>query len=225
MGEIIRKNAAADDIIADAQTTLTQAKARGSRWHELAEGRLGSALALHAGVEAQRKAAETTLTPLRAQIDARNDKADKTIGKVYDIVWNEIGRPAHDAALAVIFPDGIAYYAEGDTNEQPERMDILVQLLQSGIHPKLSHATAMSAAAEIMAESEALRAAVEAARKPAAQLKVLGRVRTSLARVVHAELSNLKRLYKAEGFSEAEIHAVIPDRPTAKPAKKAAPTE
>jgi len=124
----------------------------------------------------------------------------------------------------VIFPDGIAYYAEGDTDEQPERMDILVQLLQSGIHPKLSQATAQNAAAEIKAESHALRAAVEAARKPSAELKVLGRVRTSLARVVHAELSNLKRLYKIEGFSEAEIHAVIPDRPTAKPAKKAQPT-
>ncbi|MDI1442975.1 hypothetical protein [Polyangium sp. 6x1] len=224
MGEIIRKNAAAGDIITDAQTTLTQARARGGRWHELAEGRLGSALALHASVEAQRNAAEETLAPLRAQIDTRNDKADKTIGKVYDILWNEIGRPAYDAALSVIFPDGIASYAEGDTGEQPERMDVLVQLLQSGIHPKLSHATAASAAAEIKAESDALRAAVEAARKPAAQLKVLGRVRTSLARVVHAELSNLKRLYKIEGFSEAEIHAVIPDRPTAKPTKMVAPT-
>ncbi|TKD12376.1 hypothetical protein [Polyangium fumosum] len=224
MGEIIRKNAAVDDILADAHTTLTQARARGGRWHELAEARLGAALILYAGVEAQRKAAETTLAPLRAHIDARNDKADKTIGKVYDIVWNEIGRPAYDAALAVIFPDGIASYAEGDTHEQPERMDILVQLLQSGIHPKLSPATAAGAAAEILVESEALRAAVEVARKPAAQLKVLGRVRTALARVVHAELSNLKRLYKIEGFSEAEIHAIIPDRPTAKPAKKAAPT-
>jgi hypothetical protein len=26
-------------------------------------------------------------------------------------------------------------------------------------------------------------------------------------------MAKLKRLYKAEGFSEAEIHAVIPDRP------------
>jgi hypothetical protein len=145
--------------------------------------------------------------------------------KVYDIIWNEIGRPAYDAALAVIFPDGIAYYAEGDTSEQPDRMDILVQLLQSGIHPKLSKATAQSCAAEIQAESEGLRAAVDAARKPAAQVKVLGRVRTALARVVATELANLKRVYKAEGFSEAEIHAVIPDRPASKPAKKAAGTE
>ncbi|MRG93216.1 hypothetical protein [Polyangium spumosum] len=224
MGEIIRKNSKSDAIIADAQTTLTQATALGGRWQELAEARLGAALALHASVEVQHKAAELMFAPLRAQVDTRNNKADKTIGKVHDIVWNEIGRPAYDAALSVIFPDGIAYYAEGNTTEQPERMDVLAQLLQSGIHPKLSPATATSVAAEITAESEALRAALEAARKPAAQLKVLGRVRTSLAKVVHAELSKLKQLYRVEGFSEAEIHAVIPDRPTAKPTKKAPPT-
>jgi hypothetical protein len=45
-------------------------------------------------------------------------------------------------------------------------------------------------------------------------------VRSSVARVAQSELSNLKRLYKANGFSEAEIHAVIPDR---SPAPKRVP--
>lgn len=43
---------------------------------------------------------------------------------------------------------------------------------------------------------------------------MLSHVRTALAKVVQAELANLKRLYKAEGFTEAEIHGVIPDRPS-----------
>ncbi len=42
---------------------------------------------------------------------------------------------------------------------------------------------------------------------------MFSRVRMALGKVVQAELTNLKRLYKAEGFSEAEIHVVIPDRP------------
>jgi hypothetical protein len=181
MGEVIRKDAAAVDILGDAEKALLNAKARGGRWAELAEQRLGSPIALYASVKVQLETAQGVLAPLVAQVEARNDKADKTIGKVYDVIWNEIGRPAHDAALSVIFPDGIAYYAEGDTSEQPERMDILVQLLASGIHPKLPKATADICAAEIKEESVALRAAVDAARKPAAQVKVLGRVRTALA--------------------------------------------
>lgn len=223
MGEIIRKDAAADDILGDARDTFTNAKARGGRWQELAEQRLGPSLALVHNVETKLKIAKEELGPLAAKIDARNRSADAILGKNHDIIWNEVGRPAHDAALSVLFPDGIAYYAEGDTDGQPDRMDILVELLDAGIHPKLSPQTAQAAASEIKMEGEALRAAVEAARKPAAQVKILGRVRTSLARVVHADLANLKRLYKVEGFTEAEIHTVIPDRPS-KP-KKSGSTE
>jgi len=214
MGQIIRKDAAVEDIHRDASTALANAVARGERWKELAEQRLSPVLALYATVEQQRKAAEEAHLPRAAAVDAQNDKADKTIGKIYDIVWNEVGRPAWDAALAVIFPDGMAYYADGDTDEQPDRMEILVKLLQAGIHPKLSKGTAEACAVEIAVEGKALRDVVDAGRKTGAQVKVLGRVRTALGKVVHSELSSLKRLYKAEGFSEAEIHAVIPDRPT-----------
>jgi hypothetical protein len=45
-----------------------------------------------------------------------------------------------------------------------------------------------------------------------------------LARAIQMELSRLKRRYLAEGFTEAEIHQVIPDRPRAKPTKSAAPS-
>jgi hypothetical protein len=39
------------------------------------------------------------------------------------------------------------------------------------------------------------------------------------------ELARLKRRYLAEGFTEAEIHKVIPDRPRSKPAKAADPAK
>lgn len=213
MGTVIRRDAASEDITGDGQTTLTNAEARGGKWQELADERLGAALGLVRSIESQWRDAQKALAPLEADVDALNIRADKTLGKVYDIIWNEIGRPGYDAALAVIFPDGIAYYAQGDTDGQPDRMDILVHLLQSGLHPKLSKATGDACAAEVQAEAEALRDAVDAVRKPSAKVKVLGRVRTALAKVVHSELSNLKRMYKVHGFSEPEIHAVIPDRP------------
>ena len=213
MGSIIRRDGAAEDIIADGQTTQMNANARGGVWQELATARLATAIGLAQSIESQLSDAKNTLAPLEADVDALNIRADKTLGKVYDIIWNEIGRPGYDAALAVIFPDGIAYYAQGDTDGQPDRMDILVQLLQSGLHPKLSKATGNACAAEVQSEADALRNAVDAVRKPSAKVKVLGRVRTALAKVVHSELSNLKRMYKVQGFSEAEIHTVIPDRP------------
>jgi len=221
MGQVIRHDAAVEGIVGDATKTLDNARARGGKWKDLAEQKLASVLTLVANIEAQRRAAEEAHAPLAAAVEVRNERADKIIGKNYDIIWNEIGRPAWDPALAVIFPDGIAYYADGDTDEQPDRMEILVTLLSSGVHPKLSAKTAESSAAEIAAEASALREAVDAARKTGAKLKILGRVRLALGKVTHAELAGLKRFYKAEGFSEAEIHTVIPDRPqknTKKPA-------
>ena len=98
--------------------------------------------------------------PNAAKVVTLNQQADKKIGKVYDTVWNEVGRPGTDAALSVIFPDGIGYYTEGDTSEQPERMKILVTLLGAEIHPQLSAATANACAAEITLEADALEAAV-----------------------------------------------------------------
>ena len=214
MGQVIPKDASTGDITTDANKTLTNATTRGGRWKELAESRLSAPCALFAQFDTQHKAAVLAHAPNAAMVVTLNQQADKKIGKVYDTVWNEVGRPGTDAALSVIFPDDTGGYTEGDTPEHPDRMRVLVTLLGAGIHPKLSAATANTFAAEISSEADALEAAVNAARQTGAKVKVLGRVRTALGKVVHAELTNLKRLYKAEGFSEAEIHAVIPDRPS-----------
>jgi len=48
---------------------------------------------------------------------------------------------------------------------------------------------------------------------PNERVELLRRVRRALATVAHADLTALKRLYKNEHFSQADIHGVIPDRP------------
>lgn len=213
MGQIIRKQAAVESIVNDAHKTLTNATARGGRWKELAEARLSPVCVLIANIDAQLKTAEEAHLPNAAKVAALNVQADRKIGSTYDTIWNEVGRPATDAALSVIFPEGAGYYTEGETATQPERMRILVKLLQAGIHPKLSANTATTCANDIVAEASQLETAVQAWRQTGEQVSVLSRVRTALGKVVQTELTNLKRAYKIEGFSESEIHAVIPDRP------------
>jgi hypothetical protein len=220
MGEVIRRQSSVDDIMADVTTTLDRAVARGGEWRELAEQRLGPVITLFNGVEVQLVAARATAAPLAAAVAAENERADDALGKVSDDVWNAVGRPASDPALAILFPGGISYYAEGDTQGQPDRMDVLAQLLTSRIHPKLAAEKAQAAAAEVTEAANSLRAAVDAHRAPAARLGALERVRTAVARSGQLELSHLKRLYRAASFSESDIHAVIPDR--SKP-KKAGP--
>jgi len=212
MGEVIRKGAAVDDIVADVRTTLGRARARGEPWRAPAEERLGPTVALLETVETKLKDAMEVLAPLVEAIEAQDDTADLLLGKVADDIWNQLGRPSFDPHLSILFPGGIAYYADGRHEDQPDRMDLLVELLEAGIHPKLDRKLADDAAKKLGDEAKAYRAKVEAARGPKARVDLLTQVKAALARSGQVALVNLKRAYLSLGLLEAEIHKVIPDR-------------
>jgi hypothetical protein len=219
MGEVIRRTGAVNDIIDDTRETYRRATARQGKWKELADERLAPVLAIIDNVGAQRKQAEEEAAPLIAALDAEDDRADRTIGKVSDDIWNAVGRPASDPALNILFPGGNSFYVDGDVNEQPDKMDLLIFLLQAGVHPKLSKATAETAVSELVPATAALRDVVNAARGPRTKVLLFERIFAAVARSAAIELANYKRLLKGHGFSEADIHAVIPDRGSSSPKK------
>lgn len=221
MGEVIRKDAAAADILADANTTMTRAVARGGGWQSAAEGRLGPVITLAGSVDARRKAAAEEYAPVSARLDAQNDLADKLVGRISDDIWNLLGRPGNDPALEILFPGGVSYYTDGDVTEQPARMQLLAELLESGIHPRLEPARAHAFAAELRTSAATLQGHVDASLPIRLRLQLTEKMHFATARAAHAALVNLKRSWKSDGQSEAEIHTVIPDRPGAR--KAAAP--
>jgi hypothetical protein len=219
MGEIVRKGAGLTVILGDLDISKTRAVAKGGKWQEIAEERLGPVIKLIAAVAAQLEATQQIATPLLAALDAEDQRSDLVIGKASDDVWNAVGRPASDPSLDILFPGGNAFYVDGDVTEQPDRMDLLVQLLEAGVHPKLPADQAAAIAGEVKAAAVALRAAVVAASGPRTRLKLLERVKDAIGRSAAIELSHFKRVLKAHGFTEAEIHTVIPDRPCSVPKK------
>lgn len=212
MGSPVRRRAASPNINADAKTTLSRASARGPAWRDPAEARLGTILGLAASVEEQLEAAREAASPLISALGAAHGQSDDVVAKVSDDVWNAVGRPANDPWLSVIFPGGYSHYTDGELEAQPARMEILARLLESNLHPKLSPQKSEAATVEVRASAAQLRQAIEASREPVALVGVLERVRTAVARNTAMELANLKRAYKIAGFTEAEIHTVIPDR-------------
>jgi multidrug resistance efflux pump len=102
-------------------------------------------------------------------------------------------------------------------------MDLLAELLESHIHPRLALDQAKAHAKAIRASAKQLRAAVDTLAAPNERVELLQRVRRALASVAQADLTSLKRLYKNEHFSQADIHGVIPDRPASAGRSKAAP--
>lgn len=213
MGEVIRRTASPVDIIADIRATLANASAKGGVWKTLADERLAGLTVVVSDVDARYAKAQSDLTPLQAGLDAKDVEADRMLGRVSDEIWNEVGRPASDPALSILFPGGIAYYADGDVAGQPDRMDLLAELLEAGLHPRLPTAEAKAHAKDVRAMAKTLRMALEQAQPARARVALLDRVRRALATAAQVELSSLKRLYKVERFSEADIHSVIPDRP------------
>lgn len=216
MGEVIRKDAAAADILADVQTTVTNATAKGGDWQSAADARLGSIVTLITSVTTRLTEARAAAGPAAAALDVADDTADKLLGRISDDIWNLVGRPGSDPALDILFPGGVSYYASGSTEEQPVRMNLLADLLETGIHPRLEAARASAFATEVRDAATALQASVDAARPVQARLKLAERMQTAVARSAHVGLSRLKAQWKADGKSEAEIHSVIPDRPTKK---------
>jgi len=219
MGEVIRRNASIEDIHADARTTMTNATARGGDWAEVAEEQLTPVLGVIDLVQTRLGQTEQELIPLEAALAAADETADRLVGKVSDDTWNAVGRPGSDPVLSLLYPGGIRYYTGGSVDEQPERMDLLADLLKIGLHKKLDPETAKVSSREVREGAASLRSAVDAARVPRVRAEMLRRMRTAVGRHAQMELVHLKRRYKINGFSEAEIHAVIPDRSRPAPSK------
>ena len=224
MGDVIRATAAAEEIFKDTRTALNNARAKGGTVKERAEEGLAPILAMVDATEAELATARAVLAPLSAEVRAENDRADAAISRIYDEVWNDVGRPANDRYLALMFPGGAGYYTDGDTPGQPARMELLARLFDKNLHPKLTAEQSNAYAARVREAAVALKEDVVQMAEPAASVALLERVRTALGRVAQFELASLKRSYKNDGMSEAAIHDILPDRPVAKRStKKAAP--
>ncbi len=223
MGEVIHKNAAVLDIIADVESTLTNAGTKDGKLKSLAEEMLAGLVMFILVVIAKLGEARKAANPLRSAIGTKDEGSDKLLLAVFDNIYNATGRPGNDPALAILFPGGTGPYTDGPDSEQPDRMDLLAELLEAGIHPRLDAAIAKAEATKVRADAEKYRAVIEAGRKPLVKVDLLEKVLTALARIGQMTLSRLKKRYAAEGFTEVQIHTVIPDRPRAEAKPKEEP--
>ncbi len=223
MGEVIHKNAAVRDIVADVEHTLTNAGTKDGKLKSLAVEMLTALVTFIRIVIAKLGEARILAGPHRAAIGTKDDGSDKLLLASYDTIYNATGRPGNDPALAILYPGGPSAYTDGPDSEQPDRMDLLAELLEAGIHPRLDPAIAKAEAGKVRADAEKYRAVFEAGRKPLVKVDLLEKVLTALARIGQMTLARLKKRYAAEGFTEVQIHTVIPDRPRAEAKPKEEP--
>lgn len=213
MGEVITKQAAVEDIAADLDTTLVNAAARGGMWAKFAEEMVRPSVDLLAEIELEVTATSAAVTRLTQDVEVRDDEADALLAAGYDEIYNLAGRPGNDVILSLLYPGGSSAYTGAATAEQPVHMNMLARLLERRLHPAIPADRALAMAAEVRVAARRLREAVQALAGPAAELAMLTTMRSVLARAGQVQLVRLKRTWKGQGASEADIHQVIPDRP------------
>jgi hypothetical protein len=223
MGEVIRRSAAREAIVADLDTTMRNAKARGGSVAARSEERLGVVLALHADLEPKRTHIERELATAESVVAAHDADADDLVGALADEYWNLIGRPANDPVYSTIVPGGIATYTKGAVDDQPAAMEVFATLLESGLETRVPAEKRAAWAAQVRESSTALGSAIDAATPLRTRRRVMTGVAEAIARTGQKELVKLKRQLLVDGMSEADIHTIIPDRPRPRPAPPAPP--
>ena len=189
-------------ILAEARAALAACAARGGAWKRAAEDRLAPVLSLLAGILAELAKARGAEAPTAAAVTAASERAAASIERVFGALKGAPGRPSFDAAMAILFPGGTGFYTGGMPDEQPDRMELLAQLLEAGVHPKVPIEAARSLAKEARGAAQALREAVDAARIPRARVRLLEEAVLVAAKSAQAELVALGRLVEAGGISE-----------------------
>lgn len=235
MGEIIGKYADRNLIAADVKATRTNAHAKSQpvggaqggpalaadpRWVSFADERLGRREAIWDTQSARLVAAKTHTQKARALLGAIDLQTDLFVVELREALWRDAGRPGPNADpdLELLFPEGSEGYTAG-AEGGGDRLTYLADLLRTVGHPKIDAARTLAAADELDHLARLHTDAEIALARAAGRENLLDKSLTVIARSARLALVQLKKAYLLAGFSEADVHAVIPDRPSA-PAKK-----
>jgi hypothetical protein len=218
MGKLIGQTADPERIEAHVRTSYRRALAMEGAVAKAGQERLAGAIAdIDAALEADRAAAAAGGSADTLSI--AETKANDTIGRVRDDLWNVLGRPRQNAFLDRIFPQGVGTYTKADSKLKPLFMQVLVTRIQAATSGLFTQEQKDAWVAELEAKRKAFQDAASAhapleAAATLARFGYRGAVRTALTR-----LRDFKRDLQTLGLDEAGIHDIIPDatRPDSSP--------
>ena len=93
-------------------------------------------------------------------------------------------------------------------------MNLLATLLEANLHPRIPADRATDAAGKIRTASGALAETIKAVAPLRSEVRQYEQTLGSLARIGQVELGRFKKSLLSQGFSEPDVHTVIPDRET-----------
>jgi len=223
MGTVIRKGAAAEKILSDAVLVMGRCRKLGGEWVKQGELFLSEVVKLAVQSDAEGKIRATEYTDAVTARGIALVAAHDAVAKGFDDLSNELGRPAHDLWLSILFPGG-ADCTDGPMETRPAQMESVVTTLETVGHPRIDKARTTALAADIRTRVASLRDALLLVDAANGRKIAHTRVARALADIGQAQLVAFKRAMLALHYSETEIATVIPDRGSRK-AKPEVPPE
>lgn len=211
MGEVISASAAAAKRIEDFRTTLGRCEARGVAAKDASDRFLAPVLLLADAAEEQRKSAREALADAEAKVDAVDARADGDIGAVRDDLWNALGRPANSPVMSAVFAGGIGSYTGQSDDMQPVMMRVLGGRL-AAIDDAALQDRKSGWVQRIAAAREAMEQVLPSLRDAKAAAIIAEAAYYDAARAARRALVKMKSYLKIEGWTEAQVHELIPDR-------------
>jgi hypothetical protein len=211
-GMLARESVCPADIIDTIRASLANARGRGERWKAHVEEHLGGIEGLLDKLEAGRAAVKERIGQFQAEMAEQSRQADVFIEEMADDIWDRLGRPTNDPLYQVLFfPVEGQLLKEAPSEEQPDRMDLLADMIEAGVYAPLDTEGAKEFASEIRKRSSAYYIVADNLRRLWRKLKILDALEELIARTGHVQHSNLRRRLREAGFGEAEIREVVPD--------------
>jgi hypothetical protein len=213
MGSIILRMAAVEAIEEVIAKTLQQARQRDDEVRGRVEAKLTPHEPAIEAARAEQGVMEARAGDARARATYLADRAAQTVGEVADEIWNALDRPGADVTYAMLLPGGVAFI----TGESPARQAVLMRVLAEKLRKtqdaRLEQTRLDAWAERVEVGAGPLWDAALAALAAEGRAYHARQARAHVARTAWRELPRLKRELLNEGWSEADIHRVIPDVP------------
>jgi hypothetical protein len=197
-------------------TTLSNARAEGEPYSGPTEEHLGPIEAIVLHIARERHDVDTALKREETEMDKFDRQIEASIHGHADLIWDQLGCPDYDPIFNILFPPAVppsaapSAHMDNAHRERAERLLVMADMLNCGLHPKIDRAVASRIAQEIRALADRYNEHAYARSKHQIRKNALNALEASVARIGLLQLGTLRRALRAVGVDDTHIRTVVP---------------
>ncbi len=196
------------EMLEAIMTTLSNARTEGEPYQSQAEQHLGPIEAIIFHIARERHDVDTALKLENDELDQCDEQIDTAIHSYADEIWDQLGCPDYDPIFNILFPQSAAKVTIH--REGAQRLFVLADMLEKGIHPQIDRTLASRIAQEIRTLGTRYQEHEYAHSKHQFRKSALDTLEASVARIGLLQLGTLRRTLRANGIDDTQIRAVVP---------------